>query len=101
MNKLSKTTCQCTLQFNSYTHRTSQLKYALLCTVLFALQCSTHPNIKANKWIFPFNGKSLCVYINNDWWTNHTDIESYNSSDLKYLILECRGSFLTFLEMGL
>lgn len=39
-------------------------------------------------------GGGLCIYINNDWCTNHTTVESYCSPDLEYLLLKFRPFYL-------
>lgn len=35
-------------------------------------------------------GRGICIYINNDWCTNHTGIESNCSPELEYLLLKSR-----------
>ena len=39
-------------------------------------------------------GGGLCIYVNNDWCTNVTTIDSHCSPDLEYLTIKCRPKYL-------
>ena len=39
-------------------------------------------------------GGGLCIYVNNNWCTNATTIDSHCSPDLEYLTVKCRPTYL-------
>ena len=39
-------------------------------------------------------GGGLCIYVNNDWCTSVTTIDSHCSPDLEYLTIKCRPKYL-------